>query len=89
MTNIEDAIDLLGAEEAATLYYDWSLWARSSQRPPKGRWRVWLLMAGRGFGKTRTGAEWIRSLAQQHAGCEIGLVGASFDGRGLCSFLER
>lgn len=79
MTDMKEAIDLLGAEEAAALYYDWSLWARPSQRPPKGQWRVWLLMAGRGFGKTRTGAEWIRSLAQQHAGCEIGLVGASFD----------
>ena len=36
-------------------------------------------MAGRGFGKTRTGAEWIRALAQNQAGCEISLVGASFD----------
>ena len=49
MTDMKEAIDLLGASEAATLYYDWSLWARPSQRPPKGQWRVWLLMAGRGF----------------------------------------
>jgi phage terminase large subunit-like protein len=35
--------------------------ARGSQRPPPGAWRVWLLLAGRGFGKTRTGAEFVRA----------------------------
>ena len=42
MTDMKEAIDLLGAEEAAALYYDWLLWARSSQRPPKGQWRIHL-----------------------------------------------
>lgn len=79
MSDFDEALDGLGAYAIASLYYDWSLWARPSQQPPEGQWRVWLLMAGRGFGKTRTGAEWIRALAQNHAGCEIGLVGASFD----------
>jgi phage terminase large subunit-like protein len=32
---------------------------RPKQRPPDGDWRIWLVMAGRGFGKTRTGAEWV------------------------------
>ena len=41
--------------------YLWPLWARDSQIAPPGDWSVWLLMAGRGFGKTRTGAEWVRS----------------------------
>lgn len=41
--------------------YQWSFWARDNQLPPDGDWRVWLLLAGRGFGKSRTGAEWIRS----------------------------
>lgn len=31
--------------------------------PPKGDWAIWLILAGRGFGKTRTGAEWVRSIA--------------------------
>ena len=33
--------------------------ARFNQHPPKDAWRIWLLLAGRGFGKSRTGAEWI------------------------------
>jgi phage terminase large subunit-like protein len=37
--------------------YDWDLKARDEQREPLGDWTVWLILAGRGFGKTRTGAE--------------------------------
>ncbi|HQS71363.1 MAG TPA: ATP-binding protein, partial [Novosphingobium sp.] len=37
--------------------YDWKVWGRTSQQAPAGDWRVWLVMAGRGFGKTRLGAE--------------------------------
>ena len=49
--------------------YRWSFWARDNQLPPDGNWRVWLLLAGRGFGKSRTGAEWAR--AQMELGrCE-------------------
>jgi len=40
--------------------YDWDAQARESQKLPQGDWQVWLIMAGRGFGKTRTGAETIR-----------------------------
>ena len=41
--------------------YDWrGFWARPNQVAPAGDWRFWLVQAGRGFGKTRTGAEWIR-----------------------------
>ena len=43
--------------------------------PPPGDWRVWLLMAGRGFGKTRAGAEWVRSLADTRTGRSVALVG--------------
>ena len=50
----------LSADEARAILFDWSFWARSSQLPPEGEWIVWLILAGRGFGKTRTGAEWIR-----------------------------
>jgi phage terminase large subunit-like protein len=54
------------------------LWAHAAQRPPEGEgWRVWLLMAGRGFGKTRAGAEWVNRLAAARPGLRIGLVGAS------------
>jgi len=55
------------------LQYDWPYWARDEQKPPPGDWRVWVFLAGRGCGKTRSGAEWIR--AQVEAGCRrIALV---------------
>src|SRR6516162_351496 len=46
--------------EANAFECDWRYRARPEQLPPVGSWRVWLLMAGRGFGKTR-GAEWVRA----------------------------
>ena len=51
-------------------------WARAGQAPPEGDWRIWLIRAGRGFGKTRAGAEWVTTLAaDKHAA--IALVGAT------------
>ncbi len=43
------------------LEFDWAFWAREAQLPPPGDWRYWLILAGRGFGKTRAGAEWVRA----------------------------
>lgn len=40
------------------LPYYWPFWARPNQRTPSGDWIVWLILAGRGYGKTRTGAQW-------------------------------
>jgi phage terminase large subunit-like protein len=55
----------------------WHLWARKDQLPPEGEWRVWLVMAGRGFGKTRAGAEWVRAIAESDPEARIALVAAS------------
>jgi phage terminase large subunit-like protein len=55
------------------------IWAAEGQiEPDETGWRVWLMMAGRGFGKTRAGAEWVNDLA---AGLtrRIALVGATID----------
>ena len=52
----------LSPAELTTLAFDWPLWARSDQWPPMPGWLVWLVMGGRGAGKTRTGAEWVRGL---------------------------
>ncbi|WP_082653327.1 DNA-packaging protein [Aureimonas sp. AU22] len=41
----------------------WALCARPAQLPPPGDWRQWLLIGGRGSGKTRAGAEWVRAMA--------------------------
>ncbi|WP_245292495.1 DNA-packaging protein [Rhizobium sp. 9140] len=47
----------------ARLASDWRLTGRPEQRPPQGDWRVWLLMGGRGSGKTRAGSHWVHDLA--------------------------
>jgi phage terminase large subunit-like protein len=55
----------LTPEELAALEFDWQgFWSRPAQRPPDGRWKVWLILAGRGFGKSRTGAEQVREWAR-------------------------
>jgi phage terminase large subunit-like protein len=41
--------------------------ARDNQLPPPGDWRTWLVLAGRGFGKTRTGAEWVQANVDRYA----------------------
>ena len=73
-----DFIGGLTAAQIEWLLYDRRLWARDKQLPPPGDWRVWLLMAGRGFGKTRTGAEWIGLLVAAGAARHVGLVGDTF-----------
>lgn len=52
----------LSDEEALRLVWDWHAWARPNQIAPEGDWTTWLLLAGRGFGKTRSGSEWVRSI---------------------------
>src|SRR5580658_3011977 len=52
----------LSEEEAAGVLWNWRLNARKNQLRPPGNWRYWLVQAGRGFGKTRTGAEAIREM---------------------------
>jgi phage terminase large subunit-like protein len=51
--------------------------ARPSQRPPAGDWRTWLLLMGRGSGKTKAAAEWIRHRVETGASRRIALVGAT------------
>ena len=67
----------LGA--AARREYDarWQRHAHDGQLPPVGDWRVWLIQAGRGFGKTRAGAEWVSELARAVPEARIALVGAT------------
>ena len=60
----------------------WTVWAHPGQEVPPGNWRVWVMMAGRGFGKTRTGAEWVTRGCARTPARAIALVGGD-DGRGL------
>lgn len=64
----------------------WFWQAHGGQREPAADWVVWLLMAGRGFGKTRAGAEWVSEMARPSTslgmngeGVRIALVGGSLD----------
>ena len=52
----------------------WKYWARDEQKPPPGNWRVWLLLAGRGFGQTRTGAEYVSDRIHNHGARRVALV---------------
>jgi phage terminase large subunit-like protein len=58
-----EALSKLSKATLAALKYDWNFWARPNQLEPEGDWTTWLILAGRGFGKTRTGAETIRKWA--------------------------
>ncbi|WP_394847389.1 terminase family protein [Pendulispora brunnea] len=55
-----EVIRSLTPEESEQLYYCWRAWARPSQLAPPGDWSTWCILAGRGWGKTRVGAEWVR-----------------------------
>lgn len=68
-------LDSLNELEAAHLLHDWGFWARPEQHPPASAWETWLVLAGRGFGKTRTGAEWVRAEAESARRRRIALVG--------------
>ena len=57
----------------------WRAWAHDGQFCPPGDWRVWLVRAGRGFGKTRAGAEWVCQVARDTPGAQIALVGATVE----------
>jgi phage terminase large subunit-like protein len=64
-------------EEQLLLLQAWRWNARPSQLPPDGDWSVWLILAGRGFGKTRAGAEWVTEVAIANPGARIALIGAT------------
>lgn len=54
----------------------WLETARENQLPPPGDWWfVWFILAGRGFGKTRSGAEHVAQFMRDHPGCEVGVIG--------------
>jgi predicted phage terminase large subunit-like protein len=59
--------------------------ARPDQRPPEGEWQTWLIQSGRGWGKTRTGAEWVADGALTVRGSRWAVVAPTFtDGRDTC-----
>jgi phage terminase large subunit-like protein len=74
-------------EEGAlcALPFLFEFWALPHQLPPEGRWRSWVVLGGRGAGKSRAGAEWVRAQVEGARPTDTGrarrvaLVGATFD----------
>lgn len=61
----EERSAILQGIDMETLMWDWKAWARPEQMPPQGDdWSIWMYMAGRGAGKTRSAAEWVREKAK-------------------------
>ena len=78
----ERALRAMAPPALRGLIEEWGWNAYRGQLAPEGEWRVWLLIAGRGFGKTRAGSEWVleRIREAEEAGAEppsIALVGAN------------
>jgi len=57
----DDFLASLEEGELLALPYIFDFWAMDHQLPPEGDWRSWIIMGGRGAGKTRAGAEWVRA----------------------------
>lgn len=73
-TKRNEILELLSPEELAQLRYEWRFWARAKQIAPEDPdWRYWLILAGRGFGKSRTGAEWVIEQVEKQ-GCKRGAL---------------
>ncbi len=62
----------------STLYSDWIKQARPSQTPLDADWSIWLILAGRGFGKTHTGARWAALFALQNPEVQVAVVTPTF-----------
>ena len=71
----ERIIRSLSDDEALELLYTWRLWARPEQLAPEGDWQFWLILAGRGWGKTRTGGGWVHEEVEKRGPCRVALIG--------------
>ncbi|MAY33781.1 MAG: ATP-binding protein, partial [Rhodovulum sp.] len=65
---------LADLDEASLLAlpYIFEFWALPHQLPPEGQWRSWVILGGRGAGKTRAGAEWVRSQVEGSRPMDVG-----------------
>jgi len=81
---VSDFVEQLNPDERTWLDEAWHIQTRRNQRPKLSDWRTWLLLGGRGAGKTRTGAEWLKGVVTGNrlfvgdSGGRIALGGSSF-----------
>jgi phage terminase large subunit-like protein len=71
----EERDEILAGYDPKKLLYDWSFWARPDQLPPTNDFDNWVILAGRGWGKTRTGAQWTIGKARLAKNRRIAIVG--------------
>ena len=87
LSQIRNMLPSLNVEDLAMLAWrlKWMSQARKEQLTPQGSWLTWLILAGRGFGKTRTGAEDIAWYAAKNPESRCGVIApTSSDIRGVC-----
>jgi hypothetical protein len=77
LSEIDDFDRRLTKDEQNAYPFVWSQKAHEGQWPPPEDWSIWVIMAGRGFGKTRAGAEWVRMIAESDPTARIALVAAT------------
>lgn len=70
-----DVLAGLSTDELAALEHEWKFWARTDQLPPQSEWRTWLMLSGRGAGKTRAAGEWVRSEVESGRHRAVAIVG--------------
>ena len=69
-------LDGLSENALAALPFLWEVWAHPGhQLAPEGDWRIWVLLGGRGAGKTRAGAEWVRARVEGRTPLSPGRAG--------------
>src|SRR6185295_6548485 len=71
------ALDAAGEAAVFAFDEDWPVWAHQGQLPPQDDWDIWTALCGRGFGKTRAGAEWVSEMARTTPDAKIALVAAT------------
>lgn len=69
----------LSDDNVILILHWWDFWVRDDQRPPPGKWRVWLFLGGRGAGKTRAGAEWLHGEILEGRANRVALVGPTMN----------
>lgn len=75
-SNLDEFVSELSDQEAIELFYDWHTWGRANQQVPveEDWWTIWMILAGRGWGKTRCGAEFVRWHVERGLAGRVALI---------------
>ncbi len=75
-SNLDEFVSELTDQEAIELFYDWHTWGRVNQQVPveEDWWTIWMILAGRGWGKTRCGAEFVRYHVERGLAGRVALI---------------